>query len=232
MNARPKHTGKKPRGKPVERKDLEKCLIRGLKLSSMPAHNAGAGTDRVDIMRLASVSFSVVFMAVLMGFAAQNAHAQDDENSIKKLLACDRIKNPEDKLECFNAAIEILKQEEDAKQQSADSDLLRERGRVNRATGSSSFGFTEEELARRAGKPDESRGPKQQVFQFTRAWRDAVGKYYFLMSNGQIWKEVKGSHLIVPKRAKKIRIKRNRMGGYIAFVEGMNGRQGRVKRVR
>lgn len=184
-------------------------------------------------MRLAPVWFGFLVAVFTADAGLYGVSAQDSqEDSIKNLLACDKISNPEDKLECFNAVIEILKQQENAKSKSVDSDLLRERGRVNRATGSSDFGFTEEELARRAGKTSKSKGPKQQVFQFTRSWKDRAGKFYFLMSNGQIWKEVKGSHLIVPKRAKKIRIKRNIMGGYIAFIEGMNGRQGRVKRVR
>ena len=98
----------------------------------------------------------------------------------------------------------------------------------------SDFGLSQAQIEarERATNPSRQRAPKEQIFQFTHSWKDAVGKYYFLMTNGQIWKEIGGSHLIVPKRARTIRIKRNVMGGYAAFIEGMNGRKGAVKRIR
>jgi hypothetical protein len=160
-----------------------------------------------------------------------------DENQIKDLLACDKIKNASDKLECFNAVIAVLKQQEAQKEQdggNVDADRLRRRSGGNVQPRGSDFGLTEDQIRRRenARSPNRSRTPKEQTFTFTHKWRDAVGKYYFLMSNGQIWKEVSGSHLTVPKRAKKIRIKKNMMGGYAAYIEGMNGRRGKVKRVK
>jgi hypothetical protein len=164
------------------------------------------------------------------------AKAQDD--SLKELLACDKIKKPDDKLECFNAVIEILKRQEEEKKrptaESVDDNLLENRS-VDRGTPKkSTFGFSAEELERRANRenPQRKTAPKEQVFTFSRQWRDAAGKYYFLMTNGQIWKEISGSHLIVPSKAKSIRIKKNAMGGYYAFIQGMNGRKGRVERVR
>lgn len=171
-----------------------------------------------------------------MAFAVPGASAQD-EDQIKDLLACDKIQKAEDKLECFNAVIEILKQQEEEKEarsSSADSNLVRRRSVDVSAARRSDFGFSAEEIERRqnANRSDKKKEPKQQVFRFTRAWQDLVGKYYFLMENGQVWKEVGGSHLIVPKRAKTIRIKRNIMGGFNAYVEGMNGRKGQVKRLR
>ena len=157
-----------------------------------------------------------------------------DENQIKDLLACDKIKNASDKLECFNAVIEILKQQEVQKEQNGGNvDAYRMRRRSSgddvRPRGSD-FGLTADQIRQRS--PNSARTPKEQIFTFTHKWRDAIGKYYFLMSNGQIWKETSGSHLTVPKRAKKIRIKKNMMGGYAAFIEGMNGRKGKVKRVK
>lgn len=172
------------------------------------------------------------FLAV----AVPGASAQD-EDQIKDLLACDKIQKAEDKLECFNAVIEILKQQEAEKEtrsNSAESNLARRRSVDVSAARRSDFGFSAEEIERRknAGRSDKKKDPKQQVFRFTRAWQDLVGKYYFLMENGQVWKETGGSHLVVPKRAKTIRIKRNVMGGYYAYIEGMNGRRGQVKRLR
>lgn len=169
--------------------------------------------------------------------ATSSASSAQDENQIKDLLACDKIKNAGDKLECFNAVIEILKQQEAQKTQndsSADSDLMRRRSDSTARSRGSDFGLSNDEIRRReeANSPEQARTPKEQIFTFTHKWRDAAGKFYFLMTNGQIWKEARGSHLIVPKRAKKIRIKKNMMGGYVAFIEGMNGRKGLVKRIK
>ena len=164
------------------------------------------------------------------------AFAQDGDQ-VKELLACDEIKDPEDRLECFNAVIEILKAQDAAKRRGAgtgaDADLMRRRSVEEDTANRSDFGFTAAEVRRREqARGSSPKEPKEQTFRFSRTWQDAVGKYYFLMTNGQIWKEVGGSHLIVPKRAETIRIKRNMMGGYSAFVEGLNGRRGKVKRVR
>ncbi|WP_262693043.1 hypothetical protein [Kordiimonas aquimaris] len=172
---------------------------------------------------------AATFVAIQIGGYVPTI-AQDD--SIKELLACDKIKDPADKLECFNAAIEILKQEEANKAEASNGNLLKDRPLNRTTTRNGDFGFSANELARRANKDGKAKPPKQQIFTFTRAWQDAIGKYYFLMSNGQVWKEIGGSHLIVPKRAKTIRIKRNALGGYNGFVEGMNGRRGSLKRIR
>lgn len=175
-------------------------------------------------------------LALTLTTVQSGAIAQDD--SIKDLLACDKIKKPDDKLECFNAVIEILKQQEQENERKAtdgvDGDLLQRRSVDRQAPRSSDFGFSAQELERQAARdnPQKNTSTKEQRFTFSRTWRDAVGKYYFLMTNGQIWKETSGSHLIIPAKAKTIRIKKNMMGGYYAFVEGMNGRRGRVERIR
>ena len=117
---------------------------------------------------------------------------------------------------------------------SADRNQRRSRTVDAGSPRGSDFGLSEAQIEarERANNPTRKRSPKEQIFRFTHSWKDLAGKYYFLMSNGQIWKEIGGSHLIVPKRAKTIRIKRNLMGGYAAFIEGMNGRKGAVKRIR
>jgi len=176
----------------------------------------------------------VVMTAALV--TSNAAQAQDDDQ-IKDLLACDKIKNSGDKLECFNAVIAILKQQETRKAESSgtvDSDRMRRRSGGTASPRGSDFGLSDDQVRRREEQqsPNRAKTPKQQTFTFTHKWRDAAGKFYFLMTNGQIWKEVKGSHLTVPKRAKKIRIKKNMMGGYAAFIEGMNGRRGKVKRIK
>lgn len=185
-------------------------------------------------------SFSTALLTASLltaAFSISQSISAQQEDQIKDLLACDKISNPADKLECFNAVIEILKRQEEAKArsgQSADSDLMRRRSAETASPRGSDFGLSADDIRRREERanPDAARTPKEQVFNFTHHWRDAAGKYYFLMSNGQIWKEVKGSHLTVPKRAKTIRIKRNVMGGYAAFIQGVNGKKGRVKRLR
>lgn len=193
----------------------------------------------VDIVMKKSLISKAAICAGLLVMAAGTSHtasAQDD-NQIKDLLACDKIKDAGDKLECFNAVIAILKQQEAQKEQnggSVDSDRIRRRSTDVSAPKGSDFGLSQEQIRRREDQqtPGRSREPKEQTFTFTHKWRDAAGKFYFLMSNGQVWKEVGGSHLQVPKRSKTIRIKKNMMGGFSAFVQGMNGRRGKVKRVR
>ena len=173
----------------------------------------------------------------ILGTATAGGASAQDDSQIKDLLACDKIKNSSDKLECFNAVIAILKQQEAQKDQgggSTDRNRMRRPAAGVGAPRGSDFGLTEEQIRKREnrGSPERARTPKEQIFTFTHKWRDAAGKYYFLMANGQIWKEVGGSHLQVPKRAKTIRIKKNMMGGFAAFIQGMNGRKGKVIRVR
>ena len=169
---------------------------------------------------------------LLVGAGATPAAKAQSEDQIRDLLACEKIKNAEDKLECYDAVIAILKQQEASR--SDDNPDRREGSERRRSVDvrTSDFGLSRQQIEDREEQRTSKKAPKEQIFQFTHSWRDAVGKYYFLMSNGQIWKEIGGSHLIVPKRAKSIRIKRNLMGGYVAFIEGVNGRKGRVKRVR
>lgn len=173
-------------------------------------------------------------IVLLAGVAAAPAVSAQSEDQIRDLLACEKIKNSADKLECYDAVIAILKQQETSRDQAGSA-----RGSTRRQSTvdagdqrRADFGLNQQQIDERDQIPEEAKAPKEQIFQFTHSWRDAVGKYYFLMSNGQVWKEIGGSHLIVPRRAKSIRIKRNLMGGYVAFIEGMNGRKGRLKRVR
>lgn len=189
-------------------------------------------------MKKSLISKAAIYAGLLvMGAAVSVGVSAQEDSQIKDLLACDKIKNSNDKLECFNAVIAILKQQEARKDQnggSADSDRMRRRAAGTSSPRGSDFGLSDEQIREREDRrsPERARTPKEQIFTFTHKWRDAAGKYYFLMTNGQIWKEVGGSHLKVPERAKTIRIKKNMMGGFAAFVQGMNGRRGKVKRVR
>ncbi len=190
------------------------------------------------VMKKSLISKVAICGAILAATAVtSNAAQAQDGDQIKDLLACDKIKNSSDKLECFNAVIAILKQQETSKEQNSgttDSDRMRRRSSDATSPRGSDFGLTDAQLRQRAERqsPKGSRTPSEQTLTFTHKWRDAAGKFYFLMTNGQIWKELGGSHLKVPKRAKKIRIKKNMMGGYAAYIEGMNGRRGKVKRVK
>ena len=189
-------------------------------------------------MKKSLISKVAILGAMLAATAVpSNAVQAQDEDQIKDLLACDKIKNSGDKLECFNAVIAILKQQETSREQTGgttDSDRMRRRSDTAVTPRGSDFGFSDEQIRQRQARQSNgaSNTPKEQFFTFTHKWRDAAGKFYFLMSNGQIWKEMGGSHLKVPKRAKKIRIKKNVMGGYAAYIEGMNGRRGKVKRIK
>lgn len=189
-----------------------------------------------DIAKRLGFPGAAIGLAIVFAAQATPAGAQD-EDQIKDLLACDKIKKAEDKLECFNAVIEILKQQEAARDRdtgSADSDLMRRRSVDSAAPRDDDFGLSAAEIQRReeARNPERAKSPKEQTFTFTRTWQDAAGKYYFLMTNGQVWKETGGSHMTVPKRSNRIRIKRNMFGGYYAFIVGMEAKRGRVKRVR
>jgi len=189
-------------------------------------------------MKKPLISKVAIYGAILVAAAVtSNAAQAQDGDQIKDLLACDKIKNSGDKLECFNAVIAILKQQETSREQNGaatDSDRMRRRSGGASSSRDSDFGLTDAQLRRRAERqsPEGSRTPSEQILTFTHKWRDAAGKFYFLMTNGQIWKELGGSHLKVPKRAKTIRIKKNIMGGYAAYIEGMNGRRGKVKRIK
>ncbi|MBO6504054.1 MAG: hypothetical protein JJ850_10555 [Kordiimonadaceae bacterium] len=169
---------------------------------------------------------------LLAGLATAPAVSAQSEDQIRDLLACEKIKNSADKLECYDAVIAILKQREANRPEGSARSQEGGQRQSSVDVRTSDFGLNRQQIEERDEQRNKKKAPKEQTFQFTHKWRDAAGRYYFLMTNGQVWKEVKGSHLIVPKRSKSIRIKRNIMGGFIAYIEGMRGRPGRVKRIR
>ena len=172
---------------------------------------------------LIALAASAMFLPALMAPAVT---AQDSENSLQNLLACDKIKKASAKLECFNAIVEILKQDRDAQKP----------GKSNRRTRDN-FGFTEAEIERRESRSRRKSGlaPKsgfnEQTYSIARRWKDAVGRQVFLLANGQIWKETSGSDMPRNKKATTIRIKKGWVGGYRAYFKGKTG-FGRIKRIR
>jgi|GEM_PF-3212609 len=162
---------------------------------------------------------------LLPAFMAPAASAQDSENSLKNLLACDKIKKASEKLECFNAIVELLKQDQ-------GSSSLGSNNRNSR----DNFGFNQAEIEKRENKARSKRGlakkaPAEKTFTIARRWKDPVGKQVFLLENGQVWKETDGSRMPNNRKSKTIRIKKAWSGGYRAYFEGKTG-FGRIKRIR
>lgn len=62
--------------------------------------------------------------------------------------------------------------------------------------------------------------------------KDARGRFFFFLDNGQIWRETKGSELkYVPKNTQSIRIKRGVFGGWRVQIPSIK-QTGNVTRIR
>ncbi len=164
-----------------------------------------------------------VMLGVLSVTSEAKAVAQDTEASLNDLLACDKIKNPNDKLNCFNAVVAILKQEK------ASGGGASSRPKATQKN----FGFQQKDIDRRNRKS--KRGIKkkfnERTFGIQQIWKNAIGKYYFLLDNGQLWKETDGSRVQISKKAKEVRIKKSSFGGYRAYFKGKK-QPANVKRIR
>ncbi len=172
-----------------------------------------------------SLSIKSAFV-VVAGLMAQAAVAQDAEQaSLESILACDKIENTNDKLECFAAVVDLIKK---GKASGVD---------VGSATGhkpQDSFGLTQEQVQQReerANPGSTRKNPKEFIYTISRYWPDVYGKYTFVTTTGQIWKEADGSNLRVKKGTTKIRIKKGLFGSFHAYVKG-SPVSGKVKRLR
>ncbi len=181
---------------------------------------------------------SVVVAAVLGAWAPLAATAQDAQADA--MLACDKIKDDDARLICFNAVVTALKGSRGARAATVENF-----GRTNAPTqrtladessageGSASSGALAAPEAE-FGLPAERRvapTPDEIIAGLVSYKTNAQGLSQFELDNGQIWVETTNSGMIIPRDAGSVRIKKGFLGSFRIFVEGANT-SGRVKRVR
>jgi len=160
---------------------------------------------------LSALFFGLTFVAT--GANAQSASPQD-------LLQCDKIKDPENRLACFNTIVEKLKEDPDAFKRTMHGGQRGRDGKQASRGSSGDFG--------KALKPRNT--PKKIIAKVKRYWKDGIGKWHFYLENGQVWKETSGSHMRFTKKVEEVKIKKGLIGGYLIIVDGAP-RTGRVKRI-
>ena len=164
---------------------------------------------------------SLLVTALVAGTALMAPAASAQSASPKDLLQCDKIKEPEDRLACFNTIVEKLKEDPEAFKRSMHGGQRARDGKSSSGgSGVSEFGSEY--------KPRNT--PSKITARVKRYWRNAHGKYFFYLENGQVWKETSGSHLKLTKKVKEVKIKKGVMGGYRIIVKG-SPKPGRVKRI-
>ncbi len=181
--------------------------------------------------------------------------AQAQGSDLESVLACDKIKEPEDRLKCFNTIVEILKQRSgQAGNPSAGSESDLAVGdtsqsapvppAVEQATPEDLFGNPPpppppRKLAREArpespAEPEKARQLRKISSGIRRFWRNNDGDYVILLENGQIWQTLDASSLSIPQDPVEATVKRGFLGGYKMVVRNQSrrGLSGKVKRIR
>jgi len=168
---------------------------------------------------------AALYAAALIGLSYTSATVEAQQASPQDLLQCDKIKNPEDRLACFNTIVEKLKEDPDAFKRTMHGG---QRGRDGKRSTSKNGGGNSSEFGQTYRPRSDT--PKKIVAKVKRYWKDGIGKWYFHLENGQVWKETSGSHMKFTKKVEEVKIKKGMMGGYILIVKGAP-RTGRVKRI-
>jgi len=158
------------------------------------------------------------WFAITFALAPANAQSASPQD----LLQCDKIKAPEDRLACFNTIVEKLKEDPDAFKRSMHGGQRGRDGKQGSRSNNQSTDFGRELRPRNT--------PKKITSKVKRYWRDGIGKWYFHLENGQVWKETSGSHMRFTKKVEEVKIKKGLIGGYLIIIEGAP-RTGRVKRI-
>lgn len=158
--------------------------------------------------------FQKIFFSALLLLTFAHTSAAQDQSDIEMILKCDNVKNPKDKLACFESAVSLFKKEQSREQST-------------RATPEGRFGA---ETITANKKKKRFKGVSEIKVTIERFWERKNGKIVFVLTNGQVWLET-GSNIRIPKRASKARIKKSFSGGYMIYVKGA-AKPGRVKRLR
>lgn len=165
---------------------------------------------------------SALYAAALLAIPCLLGAAHAQSTSPKDLLQCDKIKAPEDRLACFNTIVEKLKEDPDAFKRGMHGGQRGRDGKQGSRSSGNSGDFGQVLRPRNT--------PKKIVAKVKRYWRDGIGKWYFHLENGQVWKETSGSHLKFTKKVEEVKIKKGLMGGYLIIIKGAPY-SGRVKRI-
>lgn len=170
---------------------------------------------------------------------AQESDARDE------LLACDTLKSPEERLQCFNKILEKLKtgqatrkpksepkKEGPAKDQAPEreEDKTTDQPKTN---PEDNFGFTKAQIEKRTENEGRKRG-ELNLLQATvkKHWRTYAGQFVMELDNGQVWAAGNGNYRKLPRKGTiTVEIKKSTMGGFRMKING-GKRAYRVKRVK
>lgn len=186
---------------------------------------------------------ATVIMAI--GGAAAPARAQDgaQNGTTERLLACGVMTDPTEKLACFNAVVESLKQNPAAPSANSPSASVPSSvsspaarttttapgapppvapvaSTVTPATVVDDFG-RDSIMAKTAKKKDKEEKKDVEPIQATivHSWKIIGGRFAVRLDNGQVWRETEGTKVGFPKEGRTVKISKGRLGGYRMKIE-------------
>ncbi len=198
-------------------------------------------------MRISSSPLAVAFAAAAVLFTGA-AHA-----NMEDMVACRNIDDSAARLACYDAAVDGVRAEIDARDEAQRAEVAEERDQrsffglptfglrgalTRRETTEEEFGQTAMEMdqAREQGRMDELEEESEILNEVTAnvvEWgRNPYGKIFVVLENGHVWRLMDNERLALRRnRDNFVRIRRGRMGSF--FIKANNvPAEYRVERVR
>ena len=177
------------------------------------------------------IASSALIMAAIT--AAPPVSAQD--KSLESLLQCDKIKNEDHRLTCFNAVVTALKSAKAAEEKAQTNAAANKAEPDGKYTNNSvkTHANNSSNTTSRSYSNQSFDKPQEVIAAISKYWKSARGYHTFLLDNGQIWRAKPNEGTTVPQNPQSVHIKKGIFGGYRIEVKGQSttGRTGKTKRL-
>jgi hypothetical protein len=158
--------------------------------------------------------------------------AADDEIKAQ-VQACKTIADDENRLNCFDqiSLHPASSKEPEKSQQNHDKDSIEpSQGLSTPSLNEDEFGA---ESLRARIEEKEKQTPQKIEVSLIEVGKNRLGKFFFVLSNGQVWRQLKADtqSVVIPRDLSdsKVKIRKKLLGGYLLTLDG---RSVRVKRIR
>ena len=170
-------------------------------------------------MKIAYLSISTAIIIALYPTTAVSS----EPTLAKAVAACAQIQDDSKRLVCFD---NLAKKTADPKEPDSMAQDAQEA-----AFGAETLRAREKSFAQAQGQEDNS--PKEMTFTILEAGKNRAGKYFFIMENGQVWRQLKadGGKFRIPKKVTgtDVTIKRKLFGSHLLTLKGHSIKVKRLK---
>lgn len=151
------------------------------------------------------------------------------EGPLQKVYACAGVENADERLACYDSAVDLLKEAEAAGGVAVvTSEQLVEAEKQAFGLRQPSFVDVARATAPATATPEE---PDSIAAKISAVAERADGRLRFILDNGQVWEQVERSRLSrTPAAGTPAEVKKAMIGSYMLSIEGL-GRSMRVRRV-